>query len=301
VIADARGWRPFVVLCACCLAALAACSSPGHTANGKIRVVAGENFWGDFAAQIGGDRVSVTSIIRDPSTDPHEYEADVHTAAALAGARLVIENGLGYDDFLRKLLSASPARHRTTLVVADVVGVAGRNANPHLWYGPAYATRTARAIEVALAKAAPDYARMFQANLARFLAGERRVVDIVNRIKTRYAGTKVAYTERVPGYLLDAAGLRLGTPAAFSQSIEDGNDPSPADNAGFERALTDHTVKVLIYNAQVSDPATKHLRDLAIRSGVPVVGMTETMPPEQADYQTWQADQAAALLAALDG
>ncbi len=294
------GWQSFVVLCACCLAALAACGSPGHAANGRIRIVAGENPWGDLAAQIGGDRVRVTSIIRDPGTDPHEYEADVHTAAALAGARLVIENGLGYDDFLHKLLSASPARHRATLVVSDLVGVSGRNANPHLWYGPGYATRTARAIAAALAKEAPEHAPTFRANLTRFLGGERRVIEIVNRIKTKYAGTKVAYTERLPGYLLDAAGLRLGTPAGFSQAVEDGNDPSPADNAAFERALTDHAVKVLIYNAQVTGSATKHLRDVANRSEVPLVGMTETMP-KQADYQTWQADQATALLAALDG
>jgi zinc/manganese transport system substrate-binding protein len=289
------------VLGLCCLVTIGACGPAAPTANGKIRVVAGENFWGNIAAQIGGDRAQVTSIIRDPGTDPHEYEADVHTAAALAGARLVIENGLGYDDFLRKLLSASPARHRTVLVAADVVGVHGRNANPHLWYGPEYVTKTARAIEAALAKAAPEHAGTFRANLDRFLGGQRRVVDIIDRIRSRYADARVAYTERVPGYLLDAAGLRLGTPASFSQSIEDGNDPSPADAAAFEHALTDHGVKVLIYNAQVTDAATKHLRDLATAAGVPVVGLTETLPPTKRNYQTWQADQAEALLAALGG
>jgi zinc/manganese transport system substrate-binding protein len=297
-----RTGRWAAVLCTACLVALAACaSSTGRTADGKLRVVAGENFWGDIAAQIGGDRVSVTSIVRDPGTDPHDYEADVHTAATLAGARLVIENGLGYDDFLRKLLSASPAHHRTTLVAGDVVDVHGRDANPHLWYGPGYVTRVARAIEAVLAKAAPADAGAFQANLRRFLAGEGRVIDVVQRIKAKYAGAKVAYTERVPGYLVAAAGLRLGTPASFSQSIEDGNDPSPADAAAFERALTDRSVTVLLYNAQVTDAATNRLRQLAIKSGVAVVGMTETLPPKDADYQTWQANQARALLAALGG
>jgi zinc/manganese transport system substrate-binding protein len=222
---------------------LAACASAAKTATGRIRVVAGENFWGDIAAQIGGDQAQVTSIIRDPATDPHEYEADVHTAAELAGARLVIENGLGYDDFLRKLLSASPAHHRTVLIASDVVGVNGRNANPHLWYGPGYVTTMARAIEAALAKAAPGHASAFRANLARFLDQEQRVVEMVDRIRAKYSGTEVGYTERVPAYLLDAAGLRQGTPASFSQSIEDGNDPSPADASPFEHALTDHSVK----------------------------------------------------------
>jgi zinc/manganese transport system substrate-binding protein len=295
------GRRRLAGLSAAGLVVLASCGSPGPAADGRIRVVAGANFWGNIAAQIGGNRAEVTSIIRDPNTDPHDYEADVHTAAALAGARVVIENGLGYDDFLRKLLSASPARHRTVLVAADAVGVTGRSANPHLWYGPRYAVTVARAIESALARADPADARTFRANLARFLAGEQRVVRIVDRIKAKYAGTEVAYTERVPGYLLAAAGLRLGTPASFSQSVEDGNDPGPADAAAFDEALTGRAVKVLIYNAQVTDAATKHLRDVARTAGIPVVGMTETLPAAEHDYQTWQAEQAGALLAALGG
>jgi zinc/manganese transport system substrate-binding protein len=159
----------------------------------------------------------------------------------------------------------------------------------------------ARAFEAAFARAVPAAAGTFRANLGAFEAGEHRVSDVIARIRAKYAGSRVAYTEPVPGYLLDAAGLRLGIPASFARSIEDGNDPSPADNAAFETALTSHTVKVLIYNAQVSDAATEHLRDLAAGSGIPVVGMSETVPATQRDFQTWQADQARALLAALGG
>jgi len=295
------GRRTILALGTCGLLGLAACGPPAHTAGGRIAVVAGENFWGNIAAQIGGDRVAVTSIISDPGTDPHEYESDVHDAAAIADARLVLVNGLGYDDFLPKLLAASPSGERTVLTVADVLGVKGGNPNPHLWYGPAYVITAAHAIEAALARSRPGDANTFRANLGAFLAGEQRVVDVLNRIKAKYLGTPIAYTERVPGYLLDAAGLKLGTPASYSQSIEAGNDPGPADSTAFEHALSGHTVKVLIYNAQVTDSATKHLRDLARSSGVPVVGMSETLPPSEPDFQTWQADQARALLAALGG
>lgn len=299
--ANRSGWMRLCV-CACCLVALSACSSTsGRTADGRIRVIAGENPWGSVVASIGGDRVSVKSIINDPGVDPHEYEANVRDAAAVSAAKLVIENGLGYDDFLHKLLSASPGGKRTVLDISDIVGVNGREANPHLWYGPAYVMTAARAIVSALAELAPDDAATFRANLADFLADEQRVVDVINQIKVKYSGTAVAYTERVPGYLIAAAGLRLGTPASFSQSVEGGTDPSPADNAAFEKALTDHTVRVLIYNAQVTDPTTRHLRELATESGVPVVGVTETVPPAERDYATWQADQARALLGALGG
>jgi len=280
-------------------------SGPGQVSSsttppGKLGVVAAENFWGNITAQIGGDTVQVTSIISNPETDPHEYETNARDGAAIAGASFVIENGLGYDDFVDKLLKASPNNDREVLKVSDAVGAA-KDANPHLWYNPDYVTKAAQAIETQLAKEDPAHASAFQSNLATFLKGEQGVVDVIDQIKAKYSGDQIAYTERVPGYLVDAAGLKLGTPGSFSQSIEDGNDPSPGDNAAFQVALKDHKVKALLYNAQVTSPITQKLKDLAKSSNVPVVGVTETIPPNEKDFQTWQGDQARALLAALGG
>jgi zinc/manganese transport system substrate-binding protein len=273
---------------------------PSSAAPGKLGVVAAENFWGDITRQIGGDTVEVTSIINDPETDPHEYETNAKDGAAIAGASFVIENGVGYDDFVGKLLKASPKSDREVLSVADVVG-AGKDANPHLWYNPDYVIKAAQAIEAQLAKEDPPHATAYQANLATFLKGEQQVVAVIDQIKAKHAGDKIAYTERVPGYLIEAAGLQLGTPASFSQAIEDGNDPSPGDNAAFQLALKDHKVKALLYNAQVTSPTTQKLKSLATSNGVPVVGVTETVPPNEKDFQTWQGDQARALLSALGG
>jgi zinc/manganese transport system substrate-binding protein len=263
-------------------------------------VVAAENVWGDIARQIGGGTVKVVSIISNPATDPHEYETTAAAGAAIAGAGFVIENGLGYDDFVDKLLKASPRSGREVLNVAATVG-AGKDANPHLWYDPDYVTEAAAAIEIRLAEQDPAHAPAYRANLATFLDGEQQVVHVIDRIRARYRGDRIAYTERVPGYLVEAADLRLGTPASFAQAIEDGNDPSPGDSAAFQAGLTDHQVKVLLYNAQVTSPITQKLRDLAQRSGVPVVGVTETLPSNEKNFQTWQRDQARALLAALGG
>lgn len=283
------------------LLALGSCGPAPHAPHGKIGVLAAESSWGDIAGQIGAGRVAVTSMINDSGADPHEYETSVRDAASLAGSTVVIQNGLGYDGFVDKLLSADPDRGRTVLTVADIAGVHGHGANPHLWYSPQYVMAAARAFEAALAKVTPADARLFEANLRSFLIGEQRVVDVLDRIKEKHGGARVAYAERVPGYLLQAAGLRLGSPASFAQSIEDGHDPSPADNVAFERALTARTVKVLILNADVSDPATRHLRQVAIDSAIPVLVMTENLPTSEPDFQTWQADQARALLAALGG
>ena len=73
-------------------------------------MVAAENFWGSIAGQIGGKHVQVTSIISNPDTDPHSYEPTTADARALAGAQFVIENGIGYDPWVPKLLAADGSK-----------------------------------------------------------------------------------------------------------------------------------------------------------------------------------------------
>jgi zinc/manganese transport system substrate-binding protein len=284
-------------------ALLAGCGSSASppAAGGRLAVVAGENFWGDITRQIGGSHVSVTSIITDPNADPHSYETDPRTAAAINNASFVIENGSGYDDFIDKLVSTNPSSGRDVLSVAQTVGVGGSNPNPHLWYNPDYVTAAARAIETHLASRDHVDAADFEANLQTFLAQYQPYIDALATIRTRYSGAAIAYTERVPGYLVEKAMLRLATPASFAQAIEDGNDPSPADTTAMDRAMTDRLVKVLLYNAQVTSPTTQQVRDLASANGIPVVGVAETIPAGEPTFQSWQIHQARAILAALGG
>jgi zinc/manganese transport system substrate-binding protein len=124
---------------------------------------------------------------------------------------------------------------------------------------------------------------------------------VITTIRHRYAGTPIGYTERVPGYLVQAAGLRLGTPAGFSQAVEDGTDPSPQDAQTFDADITDHRVKVLLYNSQVVDAQTTAVKQRASAAHVLVVGMSETLPPSYPSFQAWQLAQDDALLAALAG
>jgi len=280
----------------------ATASGPGTSAVGTVvPVVAAENFWGDITSQIGGAHVAVTSIITDPNADPHTYETDPKDAAAISSASFVVLNGVGYDDFASKLLSASPKTGREVLSLDKVVGVTGDNPNPHLWYDPTYVTAAARAIEAELAKTDPADSSTFSANLATFLTAYQPYAATLAAIKAAYAGAPIGFTERVPGYLVAAAGLKLATPASFAQSIEDGNDPTAADTASIDAAMKNKTLKVLFYNAQVTSPTTQQVKDLAKAGGVPVVGVSETIPAGQKDFQTWQIDQAKAVLAALGG
>jgi zinc/manganese transport system substrate-binding protein len=281
---------------------LAGCGSSQPPAiPGVVRVVAGENFWGNVAAQIGGRHVRVTSILTSPTADPHLYESDVADAVAVAEAGLVIQNGAGYDEFLSQLLGATRHPGRVVVTVQDVLGATGLDVNPHFWYDIPRVPEVARAIEAALARLEPGDAGAFAAGLAAFDASLRPVEAVIGEIRRRYPGAPVAYTERVPGYLLAAAGLKVLTPAGFAAAIEDGTDPSPDDTVLMDGLCTGREIKVLLYNAQVVSPVTQHVEALARQARIPVVGVTETMPPSFGSYQAWQLSQAGALLRALGG
>jgi zinc/manganese transport system substrate-binding protein len=266
----------------------------------KIHVVAAENFWGNIASQIGGNQVTVTSIISNPNVDPHLYESDARDAIDVATAGVVIENGLGYDDFMDKLIAASGSSSREVLTASRILGVTGEDANPHLWYNvpqvPLVAARIAEAYETK----DPGSRAQFERNLATFDKSLQPILDATSQIKQQYAGEPVAYTERVPGYLLDNTGLRNETPSGFASAVEDGVDPSPSATYEMDSLLEDRRVRVLLYNAQTVSLVTEQVRHLAEENHIPVVAVTETMPTG-ASYQSWQLDQIKALENALGG
>ncbi len=286
--------------------ALSACGStsgssgsPGSS-GARLDVVAGENFWGDIAAQIGGARVRVTSLITSPSADPHLYQSNAADAAAVARARVVIENGAGYDDFMGQLLSASGGRP-TVVTVQQVLGEHGASVNPHFWYDVVRVPLVAQAIERALAAADPAGTAAYQAGLRRFDASLRPVLAVVAKIRSTYAGQPVGYTERVPGYLLADAGLTVVTPPGFATAIENGNDPSAADTQAMQALIAGRKMRLLLYNTQATSAVTQHVRQLAEQAGIAVVGVSETQPAGYRSYQAWQLSQATAILRALGG
>src|SRR5580698_315806 len=127
--------RGALLTCLAGAALLAAiCLGSAEAKSQSVDVVAAESVYGNIVSQIGGSHVSVTSILSDPNADPHLYEPGTSNALAVAKANVVIQNGLGYDAFMSRLESASPNSHRSVLTMADVLGIHGNDANPHLWY-----------------------------------------------------------------------------------------------------------------------------------------------------------------------
>jgi zinc/manganese transport system substrate-binding protein len=276
------------------------CGSTTNSTDGKIVAVAGENFYGDLVARVGGDRVDVTSIISDPAVDPHTYESNARSAEAVADATLVVENGLGYDAFLDHLIGASPRSDRKVVNVQQLLGLTD-GSNTHVWYDPATMPRVARAVADALAQIEPAGKAGFEANLKTYLDSFAPLTARIAEIKARYPGTPVAYTEPVPGYLLTALGFQTLTPQGFAKAIENGTDPAPADVATERDLLTGHKVRLLLYNSQAMSPVTESIKSLAGESGVPVVGVSETIPRQNESFVDWQLAQLNEMVAALGG
>ena len=264
---------------------LALAPAPGaRAADGKIAVVAAENFYGDIARQIGGDRVTVVSIMNSPDQDPHLFETTPSIVRQIAGAQIAVLNGADYDPWMEKLLNAAPQPNRIVIIAADLVHKKPGD-NPHLWYDPATMPAVARATAAALTAADAAHAGDYAARLMRFLGSLTPLNDKIAALRGKYAGGAVTASEPVFGYMAGALGLTMRN-ERFQLSIMNDTEPSARDVATFEQDLKDHIVRVMFYNKQASNKIVQHLVALARAANIPVVGVTETAPPDLS-YQDW--------------
>ncbi len=283
---------------------LVACGSPPSdqtttTGGTVIRVVAAENEYGNVAEQIGGRYVSVTSVESDPNTDPHTYEVSPGVAQDVSAAQLVIQNGVGYDDFMTKIESASANAKRRVLNVQHLLGLPDSTSNPHLWYSPGTMPKVADALATDLATVKPTEATYFRANAARFIESLHPWLAALARFKAAHPDTAVATTEPVADSMLEAAGTRNLTPFGLQADIMNGVDPSPQDVTLQTGLFSGHKVKVLVYNQQVTDSLTDSFIAAAKSADIPIIGVYETMPAPGFDYQSWMLAEVQALQKAV--
>lgn len=313
---------------------LTACGSSGPAApgaaaaDGAVTVVASTNVYGAIAQAVGGDGVTVESIISDPAADPHSYESTPADAVTVAGADVVVLNGGGYDEFMPGLIAASGGEP----VVVDVAELSGLEEaeeaavgaaapaeqddrshegeahsdeeahahgefNEHVWYSLPTVAELAGRIATELGTVDAANAATYTANAETFAAG---VTELQERVAGLGAGGgDVAVTEPIPGYLIETAGLTDVTPPEFAEAVEEDTDPPAAVVAETLALFTPGTVRALIVNAQTQTPTTDQVRNAAEAAGVPVVEMSETLPEGTDDYLAWMNAQVEALAVAL--
>jgi zinc/manganese transport system substrate-binding protein len=277
-----------------------ACGAPNISSgpSGAINVVAGENFWGSIATQLGGAKASVQNVVTDPNADPHEYESSANDARAFAEAKLVILNGAGYDDWGQRLLAANQASGRKVLNLADLLGKKVGD-NPHFWYNPDFVVRVADSITVQYKAIDPSAASYFDQRRSDFATALQPYSDEIANLKQKYSGTPVGATESVFVYLAAALGVNLTTPVEFMAAVAVGSDPPASAVVEFQNQISSHRIKVLVYNVQTSTAVTTNIKALAASHHVPSVGVSETLLPASLTFQDWQLRQLKSLEAAL--
>ncbi len=287
-----------LTLPAATLTAAAVCAFSAPALADPVKVVAAENFYGDMASQIGGANVAVTSILSNPDDDPHLFEASPDTAKALTDAKVTIVNGVDYDPWMEKLLSAHKSPGRKEIIVGQLVGHKPGD-NPHLWYDPAYMKAAAKALVADLVAIDPAHKADYQQGEAKFFASLKPIDDKIAALRKSYAGQPITASEPVFGYQAGLIGLKVHD-EKFALAVMNNAEPTPSEVAGFENDLKGHKVKVMMYNAQASEPAVQRLVQMAKDNNIPVVGVSETEPPNST-YQDWMMGQLNALDKALSG
>jgi zinc/manganese transport system substrate-binding protein len=286
------------LLIALSIAILAALTATAPAAEGKVAVVAAENFYGNVAQQIGGDRVSVVSILNNPEQDPHLFEVSPAVIRQIAAARVVIYNGASYDPWMEQVLGATAKPDRIAIAAADLLHRKSGD-NPHLWYDPATMPAVARSLASAFAAADPAHKDEYAARLSAFLAALAPLDAKIAAIRDKYAGTVVTATEPVFGAMAEALKLSMAN-ERFQLAIMNDTEPSARDVAAFERDLKERKVRVLFYNKQAATKLVEHLIALARASKIPVVGITETAPAG-VSYQDWMHNELDETARALAG
>jgi zinc/manganese transport system substrate-binding protein len=283
--------------------ALTACSTASSATSSAadqrvIRVVAAENFWGSIAAQVGGRHVRVSSIITNPNADPHSYEPNAADGRAIATAQLVIENGIGYDPWVSRLIAASNS-HPAVINVGTVIGVPA-GGNPHRWYNPGNVQTVINAMVAAFSRADPAdraYVRHQKREFDRVAL--RSYHELIATIRARYSGTPVGASESIFAMLAPALGLKLITPQSFLKAVSEGTDVTAADKLTIDKQIRDHLIKIYVYNSQNVTPDVQAQLAEVKAEHIPTATITETLVPASATYQAWQERELRSIEKAL--
>ncbi len=262
-----------------------------------VAVVVSVDQWGDIVSELAGACANVKTVLASSSVDPHDYEPSPADAAWFTGAKLVVVNGAGYDAWASKLAASSAAGAH--VVSAAEVTKTPDGANPHLWYMPSAVTAVADAVTAEFSKLDPQAGDYFSQRRAQFTTAMAPYTSLINKIKAGASGKSYAATEAIFDYQAQAVGLVNKTPAGYRRASANESDPSPGDIDAFCTALAGRQIDVFIYNTQTQGSIPEQIRSVAERAGVPVVNVTETVPPGQSSFEGWQEAQLTALGKAL--
>jgi zinc/manganese transport system substrate-binding protein len=282
------------------LLAGAACSTKSSsTSSGKIEIAAAESSWGSLAAELGGDLVHVTSIVSNPAADPHSYSPTASDSRAIANAKYVIFNGIGYDEWARHIIASNDNKNQVVLDVGVFTSVQ-TGGNPHRWYFPVDVQRVVDRMVEDFKAIDPAHSTVYDQRKAGFLAtAYLRYTNALDTIRQRFTNVEVGASESLFVGIANVTGLYLATPGSFLAAVSAGTEPSAADKATVVDQITKKEITVFIVDPQRSTPQVADLVDRATKAGIPIVNFTETPIPEGATFIDWQVTQLQRLIDTL--
>ena len=248
--------------------------------------------------QIGGGHIAVTSILTDPNADPHLFEPGTSNGLAVANAKVVIQNGLGYDAFIDRLEHASPQPKRHVIVVArrarrprprcQPAPLVRRAEHPHVLSGDRGRPGTCRPrARLDLPRRAAPVRREPRPARQGGCEASPRLRRAAGRVHRACAGLPAR-----------SCGARNLAPVAFTRAIEDGSEPPPAAVAEMLHLFSAHEVRCSSTTTRPSRRSPSAYGRRPVPPASPWSACHETLPPYRS-FQSWQLAQARALDAAL--
>ena len=270
-------WRPFPRILLLALLVLG-CGGPALADAPKLKAVATFSILGDLVAQVGGDRVAVTTLVQ-PNADAHGYTPAPSDARTLAEARIVVVNGLGLEGWIDRLIKASGTRAPVVVASAGIKPIEAsdddhghghghaHHDDPHAWQNVANVKRYVTNIRDALVRVDPDNASTYADNAKIYLATldglDAEVRAAIAAIPS--AQRRVITTHDAFGYFTAAYGLSFIAP----QGVSTDSEASPRDVARIIRQIRPEKVPA-VFLENIADP--RLMQQIARESGAAIGG-----------------------------
>jgi zinc/manganese transport system substrate-binding protein len=272
-----------------CVAALCAAAATLMTviplrAQEKIQIVASFSILGDFAKNVGGDRVNVTTLV-GPNSDVHVYTPAPADAKRIADAKLVIINGLGLEGWLPRLVQSSGSKATIVTATANITPrKLGPHVDPHAWQNVANAKTYVANISKALSDVAPADAEFFRSNAEAYRAKLNALDDEIRLWIGQIPSErrKVISTHDAFGYFASAYGLQFVAPLGVSTESE----ASARDIASIITQIKTQKIPA-VFLENISDP--RLMGRIAAETGAGIGGTlySDSLTDEKGDAPTY--------------
>jgi zinc/manganese transport system substrate-binding protein len=253
-------------------------------ADERLNIVASFSILGDFVRNVGGDRVSLTTLV-GPDGDAHVYVPTPADAKKIADAKIVIVNGFGLEGWLPRLVQSAGGKASIVMATAGIAPLTlGSDADPHAWQSVANAKIYVGNIRDALVAADPTSAQVYRASAEAYLAKldalDREVRAAVAQIPQ--SRRKVISTHRAFGYFAAAYGVEFIAPIGVSTESE----ASARDIAGIITQVRAAKIPA-VFLENVTDP--RLIRRISAETGAKVGGTlySDSLTAEKGEAPTY--------------